>query len=103
VDVSPLPGSRSRADLVFRRRKVAVFVDGCFWHGCAAHGTRPRTNGAWWREKIKRNVDRDRRLDAQLAAAGWTVLRVWEHDDLAEAADRVHAAVLAPTRLQEDR
>lgn len=86
---------RSRADVLFRRARVAVFVDGCFWHGCPEHATTPRTNAEFWKAKFARNVARDRRLDTLLAERGWTVLRVWEHEAPAEAADRVEAAVRA--------
>jgi DNA mismatch endonuclease (patch repair protein) len=95
VDRPPLPGLRRRADLVFRPARVAVYVDGCFWHGCPGHGTRPRANRDWWEAKISRNRARDADTDARLAAAGWRVVRVWEHEPLAEAAERVAAAVTA--------
>jgi DNA mismatch endonuclease (patch repair protein) len=85
----PLPGTRRRADLVFPRLKIAVMVDGCFWHGCPVHGTWPKANAAWWRAKILRNVARDRDTDAKLKATGWKVLRFWEHEDPASAARRV--------------
>ena len=76
-----LPGLRRRSDIVFTRARVAVFVDGCFWHGRPEHGSRPKQNANWWREKIEANQRRDRDTDARLKAAGWTVVRVWEHDD----------------------
>ena len=88
-----LKGLRREADLVFPRARVAVFVDGCFWHGCPEHATWPRNNAAFWREKIETNVARDRDTDARLAAEGWTVIRVWEHEAPAEAAKRIEAAV----------
>jgi DNA mismatch endonuclease (patch repair protein) len=93
VDVSPMSGMRSRADLVIRRAKVAVFVDGCFWHGCPTHGTWPKANAAWWKAKIEANRDRDRRVDDQLQAAGWTVLRFWEHEPVEEVGERVLATL----------
>lgn len=71
-----LPG---RPDFVFRRERVCVFVDGCFWHGCPRHATWPQQNGAFWREKILRNRARDRRVTRELRAAGWSVVRIWEH------------------------
>lgn len=88
VDRAPLPKMRRRADLVFPRKRVAVYVDGCFWHGCPVHGTWPKNNADWWRAKIERNQARDRDTDRQLADAGWAVVRVWEHEG-PEAADRV--------------
>lgn len=91
----PLAGVRRRADVLFTRARVAVMVDSCFWHACPAHGMMPRSNTQWWRDKLQRNVERDRDTDARLAAAGWTVLRVWEHEELENAAGRVTAAVRA--------
>lgn len=93
VDRAPLPGLRRRADIVFGPARVAVFVDGCFWHGCPEHGTKARANADFWAAKIERNRARDADTDARLAEAGWTVVRVWEHTPAAEAADRVAAAV----------
>lgn len=83
------PSVRCRADIVFARERVAVFVDGCFWHACPEHGTSPRTNSPYWTAKLARNVERDRRNDAALASMGWTVLRIWEHEDPSDAAERV--------------
>lgn len=77
---------RRRADVLFTRAKVAVFVDGCFWHGCPMHKTGPANNAAWWADKLARNVQRDRETDAHLRSLGWAVLRVWEHEDMAQAA-----------------
>lgn len=88
----PVPGNRRRSiDIAFTRARLAVFVDGCFWHACPDHGTRPRTNSDWWQWKLKRNVDRDRDTDRLLAEAGWTVLRIWEHEAPRSAAERVRA------------
>jgi DNA mismatch endonuclease (patch repair protein) len=95
VDHAPLKGLRRRADVVFTRRKVAVFVDGCFWHRCPEHGTDPRNNSEWWASKLDRNVQRDRETDAGLAAAGWQIVRIWEHEALVPAADRVDEALAA--------
>lgn len=97
VDARPLPELNRRADLVFRGARVAVFVDGCYWHGCPAHGTRARTNAEYWGAKIQRNRARDRDTDARLVAEGWTVIRVWEHEDAHEAAERI-ATTLAKGR-----
>ena len=69
-----------RPDFVFPVRRLVVFVDGCFWHGCPRHGTRPRGNAAFWRAKFRRNQERDRRDTRRLRAAGWRVLRLWEHE-----------------------
>jgi DNA mismatch endonuclease (patch repair protein) len=89
VDFAPLAGVRCRADIVFTRSRVAVFVDGCFWHSCPEHGILPKANGEWWREKLEGNVSRDRRNDRALLDAGWHVIRVWEHDSVQAAADVV--------------
>ena len=89
VDVRPVKEVRRKADLVFPRAKVAVFVDGCFWHGCPEHGSSPKANAAWWRDKIEANVRRDRDTDARLTDAGWCVVRIWEHDDPQWAARRI--------------
>lgn len=84
---------RSRADIVFGRSKVAVFVDGCFWHRCPLHGTIPKNNRAWWIEKLDKNVARDERVDAELRAAGWLPVRIWEHEDPVTAAAQVEELV----------
>jgi DNA mismatch endonuclease (patch repair protein) len=82
-----IPGMpRRRADLLFTRVKVAVFVDGCFWHGCPEHKTAPANNGEWWAAKLAGNIERDRGTDVHLRSIGWTVLRVWEHEDMTHAA-----------------
>ncbi|MFM1725155.1 MULTISPECIES: very short patch repair endonuclease [Rhodococcus] len=93
VDRPPLRGLRRRADLVFPRKRVAVYVDGCFWHSCPQHATSPKNNAQWWADKLAANVVRDRDTDTRLAAAGWRVVRIWEHENPAEAADRVQAAL----------
>jgi DNA mismatch endonuclease (patch repair protein) len=71
---------RVRPDFVFAARRLAVFVDGCFWHGCPRHGTRPRGNAGFWREKFRRNRARDRRDTRRLRREGWSVVRLWEHE-----------------------
>ena len=86
-------GLRRRADLVFPRSRLAVYVDGCFWHSCPQHATFPKNNAQWWAEKLAGNVARDRDTDEKLIAAGWTVVRVWEHEAATAAADRVEAAL----------
>lgn len=98
-----LPGlPRRRADILFVRQRVAVFVDGCFWHGCPEHKTAPKSNAAWWAIKLARNVERDRDTDTHLADIGWRVLRIWEHEDPECAADRVEAAVRARGKMTYD-
>ena len=85
-----IPGvTRGRPDLVFPTEKVAVFVDGCFWHSCPEHATVPKENREWWVEKLLGNVERDRRHDCELRGAGWAVLRFWEHEGPIEAVDSV--------------
>ena len=93
VDRAPIRGQRRRADLVFPRRRVAVYVDGCFWHRCPVHATDPKNNADWWAEKLAGNVARDRATDAALVAAGWQVVRIWEHEDPVSAADRVQTVL----------
>lgn len=89
-----VPGRRPiRPDVVFTRARVVVFVDGCFWHGCPEHGKPPRTNSRYWDAKIAINQTRDREQTAALEATGWTVVRVWEHDDPAAAAVVVREVV----------
>jgi DNA mismatch endonuclease (patch repair protein) len=84
-----LTNSRRTVDVVFLRARVAVFLDGCFWHGCPSHGTWPKNNADWWREKIETNIARDRDTDRRLEELGWTVVRVWEHEPIEAAADRL--------------
>lgn len=91
----PVLGRRRRADIVFTRSRVAVFVDGCFWHGCPVHGSVPKANADWWRQKLEENRCRDRDTDLRLAATGWRVIRCWEHEDPVEVADRVETALRA--------
>lgn len=88
-----------RVDIAFPRVRLAVFVDGCFWHGCPTHGTTPRTNTGYWEEKLHRNALRDVRNDAALAANAWHVVRIWEHTDVASAAQTVEAAISKLTAL----
>ena len=96
VDTTP-PGTnrRRRADLVLRGARVAIFVDGCFWHGCPEHFHPPKANADWWRVKSASIAARDRDTDAHLAGLGWYPLRVWEHAGVAAAADRVAGVVHA--------
>ncbi|MFE3197604.1 very short patch repair endonuclease [Embleya sp. NPDC059237] len=91
----PLKGIRREADVVFGPAKVAVYVDGCFWHGCPVHATWPKRNAEFWKTKIEGNRTRDADTDRRMAEAGWLVVRVWEHEDAAVAAARVRDAVIA--------
>nr|WP_089850111.1 very short patch repair endonuclease [Halomonas saccharevitans] len=84
---------RRVADIVFTRQRLAVFVDGCFWHGCPLHGTWPKNNAEFWRDKIETNRRRDCDTNSRLSEAGWTVVRVWEHEPPPEAADRIEHAL----------
>ncbi|MFB7467982.1 very short patch repair endonuclease [Streptomyces sp. NPDC056224] len=93
IAARPLPGLRRTADLVFRPTKVAVFVDGCYWHGCPEHYVSPRTNPGYWSEKVARNIARDRDTDQKLMEAGWLVLRFWEHEDSGHCAEEIADAV----------
>ena len=86
----PLPvGRRRRADVAFPARRVAVFIDGCFWHACPEHATWPANNEGWWMTKLRGNVDRDRDTDRLLRAAGWNVVRIWEHEPAEEAVAKI--------------
>jgi len=96
VDYAPVPRLRRRADLVFVSRRVAVIVDGCFWHSCPQHGTEPKANREWWAEKLAANVSRDRDTDRALVEKGWRVVRVWEHENVEHAAERVAGVVGTP-------
>jgi DNA mismatch endonuclease, patch repair protein len=93
-----LPSRRVRPDIAFTSRKVAVFVDGCFWHACPDHGSKPKNNDWYWSPKLAKNVERDRAADEALAQAGWTVVRLWEHVPLADAIALVIDAVGEPRR-----
>ncbi|MEV5276117.1 very short patch repair endonuclease [Streptomyces sp. NPDC051994] len=93
VSAKPLPELRRTADMVFRPTKLAVFIDGCYWHGCPEHYVPPRTNSGYWSEKVARNMARDRDTDERLRAAGWTVLRFWEHTPPDDCAITIAAMV----------
>lgn len=89
VDRSPLPGMRTRADIVFGPSRVAIFVDGCFWHSCPEHGKLPKANRTWWKDKLQSNRSRDERVDRELLTGGWLAVHVWEHEEPNEAAERI--------------
>jgi len=90
----PVPGRPRRTiDIAFTRAHVAVFIDGCFWHRCPEHGTRPRSNADWWNGKLQRNVARDAHTSEELSARGWTVLRYWEHEDPVIVARTIESVV----------
>lgn len=93
MDQKVLDGVRRRADIVFRKARVAVFLDGCFWHGCPTHATQPKANADWWRTKLAANVARDRDTDDRLEREGWLVFRIWEHESPLDAGDRIERAV----------
>ncbi|WP_253866841.1 very short patch repair endonuclease [Mycobacterium asiaticum] len=93
VNTRPIPDSRMTVDVVFPKARVAVEVRGCFWHGCPQHHRPSQRNAEFWATKIAGNVERDGRKHAALEANGWAVVIVWEHDDIAEAVERVAAAV----------
>ncbi|GAA1646570.1 very short patch repair endonuclease [Catellatospora bangladeshensis] len=95
VSVRPVKAVRRTADLCFTRAMVAVFLDGCFWHGCPDHHTKSKTNAQYWADKVVRNRERDAETDRLLAEAGWTVVRVWEHEASEVAAQRVVDTVRA--------
>lgn len=89
-----MPGRARRSiDVALTKAKVAVFLDGCFWHGCPLHGTWPSRNGDFWRRKIEANRVRDADTDSVLMAAGWRVVRIWEHDDLCAGLRKIRTAL----------
>ncbi len=93
VDAAPIPSLRRRADIVFTKQRVAVFIDGCYWHGCPEHGTTARTNAEYWSAKIAANKRRDADTTVQLQEAGWMVLRFWEHEDPKDVVKTITAHV----------
>jgi DNA mismatch endonuclease (patch repair protein) len=104
VDTAPLRSLRRRADIVFGPAQVAVFIDGCFWHGCPEHGSRvTHANPDYWSAKVERNRARDRDTDERLRDAGWLVIRAWEHEDPADVVSRVVAAVAGRRRVRIQR
>lgn len=95
VDRAPIASIRRRADIVFAATRVAVFIDGCFWHGCPLHATWPKANAGWWRSKIQTTRQRDEETTKKLAEAGWAVLRVWTHERSEEVVERIASLVRA--------
>lgn len=89
VNLRVEPGLHRTVDIAFTRLKIAVLVDGCFWHGCPEHGTQPKSNTDFWRSKIQSTKERDAETNITLGQLGWTVLRFWEHEDPVEAARSV--------------
>ncbi|ASW57625.1 very short patch repair endonuclease [Plantactinospora sp. KBS50] len=83
------PGLPGRPDIAFTRIRLAIFVDGCFWHRCLEHGVMPKNNREWWEAKLNRNVERDREKDNALSGLGWRVRHFWEHEDPGSAADEI--------------
>jgi len=98
IDVKPIKELNRKADIVFRHVKVAIFVDGCFWHGCPIHGTQAKANAEFWALKIKQNQERDKDTVIRLEAAGWRVIRVWEHEDPEEIAQEIYDIVVKRKR-----
>lgn len=89
IDAKPIREFNRKSDIIFRTAKVAVFVDGCFWHGCPIHGTQAKANAEFWRNKIKQNQLRDLDTNKKLKKAGWKVIRVWEHENPEKAAEKI--------------
>lgn len=98
-----IEGSRRTVDITFPLQKIAVLLDGCFWHGCPKHGTWPKNNADWWREKIETNVRRDRDTNLRLKKAGWTVIRIWEHEDIRAAATRIERTIRLKSQSAKTR
>ena len=94
VDFAPVPGLRRRADIVFTRARLAVFIDGCFWHGCPLHATHPKKNSDYWEPKLAANSARDADTNLRLSDAGWRVLRFWEHEPEERVAAVIETAVI---------
>ena len=95
VDDKRLPG---RPDIVFAGARLAVFIDGCFWHACPEHGVLPKNNREWWRSKLSATVERDHRKDENLWTLGWSVVHIWEHEQPIAAAERIASAVASKTK-----
>lgn len=102
TDVKLEADLRTRADIAWRQLGLAIFIDGCFWHGCPEHATRPAANADWWARKLDNNVERDRQTDAVLRGRGWVVRRYWEHECADSVADDISSAINL-LRLRPDR
>lgn len=98
VSKRPVPGFNRTADLVFTRARIAVFLDGCFWHGCPEHHTKAATNAEYWADKVEQNRRRDAETNRRLEEEGWRVIRIWAHEDPGEAAERVRDEYFARRR-----
>jgi DNA mismatch endonuclease (patch repair protein) len=94
VDAKPIKTLNRRSDIVFRSAKVAIFVDGCFWHGCPIHGTQAKANAEFWMNKIKQNQIRDEDTNKRLKKAGWRVIRVWEHENSEKASQKIFGIIM---------
>lgn len=103
VGIRPEPTIRRTADIVFPRAKVAVFIDGCFWHGCPQHHRPAKRNTEFWRTKIADNIARDHDTDSKLEAHGWRVLRIWEHEEPVAAAEKIRSIVATPSQILSDK
>ena len=89
---------RTKADVVFPRQRIAVYLDGCFWHRCPEHGQLPQANRSYWKPKLERNAQRDEEVSQALRKDGWIVIRIWEHEELDPAVQRINRAVRERTR-----
>ena len=98
VDARPIKELNRRADIVFRSTKVAIFVDGCFWHGCPIHGTQAKANAEFWKNKIRQNQMRDEDTSKRLKKAGWRVVRVWEHENPEKTSDKIYNVIVKRKR-----
>jgi DNA mismatch endonuclease (patch repair protein) len=89
VHARPIKDWNRRADMVFPRAKIAIFINGCFWHGCPKHFSAPKTNSEYWASKIMRNVERDSETALRLKSEGWLVIAIWEHENLGKKSEQV--------------
>ena len=101
IDTRPIESLNRRADIVFLSAKVAIFVDGCFWHGCPIHGTQAKANAEFWKNKIKRNQERDAETNQLLKREGWKAIRVWEHENPEKASVKIQKIVLKRLLLKK--